>query len=138
VSKRGDVKRLRRGYEAFNEGGVDAILEWIAPDITVRDRESGPDRATHHGVVGVKDLFQSMMEAFDEIRFEPEEFIKAGNDVVVVLRQHARGRGSGVRIASTTAHVWTMQKGRPVDLRIFRDKDRALAVLAQEHSAPVS
>jgi ketosteroid isomerase-like protein len=129
---------LRRGYEAFNEGGVDAILEWVAPEITVRDRESGPDHATHHGILGIKELFESMMEAFDELRFEPEEFTRIGSDVVVVLTQHARGRGSGARIASTTAHVWTMEKGRPVGLRIFRDKERALAVLAREHSAQVS
>jgi ketosteroid isomerase-like protein len=133
---RQDVKRLRRVYEAFNEGGVDAILEWIAPDITVRDRESGPDRDTHHGIVGIKELFDSMMEAFDELRFEPEEFIQVGQDIVVVLRQHARGRGSGAQIEGKTAHVWTIEKGNPVALRIYRDKERALAVLAEEQSSP--
>jgi ketosteroid isomerase-like protein len=132
---RRNVKRLRRGYDAFNEGGVDAILEWVAPDITVRDRESGPDRDTHHGIVGIKELFDSMMEAFEELRFEPEEFIEMGQEVVVVLKQHARGRGSGAQVASTAAHVWTMQKGRPIGLRVFRDRARALAVLAEERAA---
>jgi ketosteroid isomerase-like protein len=127
-----DAERLRRAYEAFNEGGVDAILDMVAPDITVRDRESAPDRDTHHGVVGITQLFESMMEAFDELRFEPEEFIHVGPHVVAVLKQHARGRGSGAEIKGTTAHVWTLQDGRPVGLRIFRDKERALRAIADE------
>jgi ketosteroid isomerase-like protein len=129
---RGDVERLRRGYAAFNEGGIDAILDWLASDITVQDRESGPDRETHHGVAGIKELFESMMEAFDELRLEPVEMIRVGPHIVVALRQHARGRGSGAEVEGSTAHVWTLKKGKPVSLRIFRDKERALAVLAAE------
>ena len=122
-------ERLRRGYQAFNEGGVNAVLRWLAPEITVHDRESGPDRETHHGLIGVKQLFESMMEAFDQLTLEPLEFIECGEEIVVVLRQRARGRGSGVELETEVAHVWAMGEGAPAGLRIYRDKEQALAAV---------
>jgi ketosteroid isomerase-like protein len=131
-----DIERLRRGYEAFNEGGVDAIVSLLAPEIQVHDRESSPDRETYHGRGGIRELFQSTAEAFDELRLEPEEFIDLGDHTIVVLRQQVRGRRSGAEIVGRIAHVWTMQEGRAVDLRICRDKEQALKAVQGETEVP--
>jgi uncharacterized protein len=127
-----DVKTLRGAYEDFNERGVEAILERLAPGFQVRDRESSPDRETRYGREGVKQLFDSYMEAFDALRLEPEEFIDAGEQIVVSLHQLARGKGSGARVVSRIAHVWTMQEGAAARLRIFADKETALEALRAE------
>ena len=66
-----DVERLRGAYEAFNEKGVEAILERLGPDFQVRDRPTSPDRETLYGAEGIKHLFDSYMEAFDALRLEP-------------------------------------------------------------------
>jgi uncharacterized protein len=127
-----DVDRLRGAYEAFNEGGVEAIFERLAPGFQVRDRESSPDRQTRHGKEGIKQLFDSYMEAFDALRLEPEEFIDAGDQIVVSLHQRIRGKGSGAEVVGRIAHVWTMRDGAAHRLRIFSDKERALEALAAE------
>jgi ketosteroid isomerase-like protein len=129
-----DVERLRGAYEAFNEGGVEAILERLAPDFQVRDRESSPDRETRYGKEGIKQLFDSYMEAFDALRLEPEEFVDAGDQIVVSLRQRIRGKGSGAEVVGHIAHVWTMQEGAVQRLRIFKDKDAALEALRAERA----
>ena len=121
-----DIERLRRGYEAFNEGGVDAIVERLAPEIQIHDRESSPDRRTYHGPGGIRELFEATTEAFDELVLEPEEFIDAGDHTIVILRQQVRGRRSGAEFVGRIAHVWTMEEGRAVDLRICRDREQAL------------
>jgi uncharacterized protein len=131
-----DVERLRAIYEAFNEGGVDAILARLAPEFQVRDRESSPDRETRHGKEGVKQLFDSYMEAFDALRLDPEEFIAAGDQVVVSLRQRARGKGSGAEVAGRIVHVWCIREGAPLELRIFGDKQQALETLRAEGAPP--
>jgi ketosteroid isomerase-like protein len=127
-----DVERLRGAYEAFNEGGVEAILERLAPDFQVRDRQTSPDRETRYGREGVKQLFDSYMEAFDALRLEPEEFIDAGDQVVVALRQHVRGKGSGAEFVGQIAHAWTVRDGAVQRLRIFKDKETALETLKAE------
>jgi uncharacterized protein len=132
-----DVESLRDAYEAFNERGVEGILERLAPEFQVRDRESSPDRGeTRYGKEGIKQLFDSYMEAFDALRLEPEEFILAGDQIVVSLYQQIRGKGSGVHVIGRIAHVWTMQDGAAVQLRIFSDKERALEALEAEGQLP--
>lgn len=127
-----DVDRLRGAYAAFNEGGIEAILERLTPGFQVRDRETSPDRATRHGKEGIKQLFDSYMEAFDALRLEPEEFIDAGDQIVVSVDQRVRGKGSGAEVVGRIAHVWTIREGEVLRLRIFGDKERALEVLAAE------
>ena len=127
-----DVETLRGAYEAFNERGVEAILEYLAPRFQVRDRESSPDRETRYGREGIKELFDSYMEAFDALRLEPEEFIDAGGEILVSLHQLARGKGSGARVVSRIAHLWTMEEGAAVRLRIFADKETAVGALRAE------
>jgi ketosteroid isomerase-like protein len=133
---REDVERLRGAYAAFNEGGVEAILERLAPEFQVRDRESSPDRETRYGREGIKQLFDSYMEAFDALRLEPQEFIDAGEEIVVSLRQRVRGKGSGAEVVGHIAHVWTMHAGAVRRLRIFGDKESALEALRAEGGVP--
>jgi ketosteroid isomerase-like protein len=133
-----DAERLRGAYQAFNEGGVEAFLERLAPEFQLRDRDSSPDRAeTRYGKEGIKELFDSYMEAFDALRLEPQEFIDAGDQIVVSLNQRVRGKGSGAEVVGHIAHVWTLRGGTPFRLRIFGDKESALQALSAEgHIAP--
>ena len=131
-----DVAVLRDAYHAFNEGGgVEAILERLAPEFQVRDRDSSPDRQTRIGKQGIRDLFDSYMEAFDALRLEPEEFIPVNDEIVVSLYQQIRGKGSGAVVVGRIAHVWCMRDGAAVRLRIFGDKDRALEALRAEQGS---
>ena len=74
------------------------------------------------------------MEAFDALRLEPEEFIDAGDQIVVSLHQRIRGKGSGAEVVGHIAHVWTMREGAVLRLRIFGDKESALEALRAEGS----
>jgi ketosteroid isomerase-like protein len=128
-----DVETLQGAYQAFNEGGVEAFLERLAPEFQLRDRDSSPDRAqTRYGKEGIKELFASYMEAFDALRLEPQEFIDAGDQIVVSLRQRVRGKGSGAEVVGNIAHCWTMRGDAPFSLRIFGDKESALRALRAE------
>ena len=126
------MERLRGAYEAFNQGGVEAFLERLAPDFHVRDRDSSPDKETRYGREGIKQLLDSYMEAFDALRLEPEEFIDVGDQIVVSLHQWVRGKGSGAEFGGHIAHVWTLRGPDIYQLRIFGDKDRALDALRAE------
>jgi ketosteroid isomerase-like protein len=126
------VERLRLAYEAFAEGGVEAILDRVAPDFEIRDRESAPDRATLVGGEGITELVRLNMEVFDELELEPIEFIDRGDIVVVVLRMRVRGRSSGVAIDSETVHGWEFVEGRAARMQVYADRQRALDTLGLE------
>jgi hypothetical protein len=54
----------------------------------------------------IRRLRDRLDEVFSEFSWEPQEFIDAGNAVVVAMRFHARGRESGVETVSRGAGVY--------------------------------
>lgn len=123
------VERLCAGYDAFRDGGIDAIVESLSPDIEVRDRDSAPDRETHHGWLGIRTLLQSTMEAFDQLELEPREFIEVGDRVAVVLKQRVRGKSSGAVVEGEVVHVWKFVQGRAIGMQVYASREKALSVL---------
>ena len=62
------------------------------------------------------------MEAWDERRLDAEEFIDAGDDVVVLMHEYRRGRGSGVELETKTAIVVAVSEGRMVRMQGYLDR----------------
>jgi hypothetical protein len=57
----------------------------------------------------------------------PEQFIDAGDRVVVIETIHARGRGSGVVLdIRRSATIWTLRDGQVVRVQIGFDPQEAL------------
>jgi len=61
-----------------------------------------------------------------EVQFEPEQFVEAGDLILVVLRQTARGRTSGAALEQSINHVWRIEGGTARELRVFSDRAEAL------------
>ena len=64
-------------------------------------------------------------EAWEERRIEPQEFLDADDDVVVLLHEYRRGRGSGVELEIDTAVVFTMRDRRVVRMQGYMDSTAA-------------
>jgi ketosteroid isomerase-like protein len=52
------------------------------------------------------------LEAFDDYRIEAEEYIDAGNAVVVPIRISGRGKASGASLETRLAHLWALRDGK--------------------------
>ena len=71
--------------------------------------------------------FVSMLrDTWEDWRFEPEQFLDAGERVVVSGHIRAEGGSSGVPIELETSHVWTVRSGRATSMRVFRDRTEAV------------
>jgi hypothetical protein len=71
-----------------------------------------------------------MDEVFSEFRWEPQEFIDAGEAVVVPMHFHSRGRASGVQTVSRGAQVYWLEGGKVVRYRQCQTRDDALEAAA--------
>jgi ketosteroid isomerase-like protein len=120
-----NVEQLRRGYEAFNRGDYEAVLELMHPDVEVHDRPEVPDPRDYEGLEGAREAFAGVIEMFAEYEIEPVEFIDGEEHVVVVLLQRGRGMASGVDVESEIVHVWTVRDGKATDLRAFSSRQDA-------------
>jgi ketosteroid isomerase-like protein len=124
-----NVEAARRGYEALGQVGVEAFLEeFIDPDFeTTTPPEMTVEPATYRGHEGLRHYFDSFYEIMDEVRFEAEEFIDAGDRVVVPTRLVARGRDSGIEAVQQLVLVWTLRDGKALRVETFATRAEALA-----------
>ena len=123
------VERLRRGYAAFNEGGVEAIIDQVAPELEFSDRESAPDRETFVGGEGIVELVRLNLEAFDQLELEVLDFVDAGEVVLVLVRMQVRGRASGVALDTEACHAWQFSEGHARRMQVYASKQRAIEAL---------
>lgn len=120
-----NVEIVRGGYQSFNrthELDVDAVH----PSIEWHTRDDLPDSGTHRGSAGVAQLFSSWVEAFEDLRVDPEELIDADDFVVAVVRLRGRVRGSDQDVEMEETHVWRHLDGKAIEVREYQTKAEAL------------
>ena len=115
-----DVQILRGAYESFNRGDIPAVLN--ALDTQIEWNEPGGGRApagSFHGSQRVADeVFATIPQNFEEFRAEPEQFIDAGEDIVVVGRFRGKVK-SGAPFEAPFAHVWRMRNGKAASFQHY-------------------
>lgn len=123
-----DVAHLARGYAAWQDGGIDAILPFLSEDIEwVQDPEF-PGAQTFRGHRGVREWNATVEQGWVERRITVEDLIACGDGrVLALLQMDALGRTSGVQIRTPLAHHWTMRDGLAIRVQFFLDHRRARA-----------
>ncbi|HWX75560.1 MAG TPA: nuclear transport factor 2 family protein [Solirubrobacteraceae bacterium] len=114
-----NVQLIRTVYERWSreEGTRDLIdpeLEYVNPSYAV---EPGTRRGRR--------ALGAVHEVYPDFHVEPERFIDAGDDVVVIGT--ARGTAaSGVQAQWRQGYVWTVRDGKAVRFRWFNQPHEAL------------
>lgn len=71
-----------------------------------------------------------MLDAWEEISFEPEEYLELDDErVLVLVRISGRGKMSGVRVGTKGAGVCHVGAGKITRIVSYWDRDRAFADL---------
>jgi ketosteroid isomerase-like protein len=125
------VERIRRGYDAFNQGNLADAVKGFHPDIEWRvslELPDAPADETYRGREAVVRFWQSWRTTFEDFRIELKETIDAGNKVIVFAAARGRGAGSGADVETATfPQVWTIGgDGRPVRVEMFQNRAAAL------------
>ena len=123
-----NVEIVKRAVAAF-EQGLDAALPFYDPEVTWEEAEDEPDGETYQGHDGLRALLRKWLVPFDDLRVEPEEFIEAGEAVVMPYRFRGRERSSGRDITGPETWVFWLRDGRIREVREYRHKGEALEAL---------
>ncbi len=121
-----NVEVVRELYGALNRMDyaglalLDPEVEWLgtAGGLREGDIARGPEEV-------VRFLLEDL-EAWEEVWTEPQEFIDAGDHVVVLQHERRKGKGSGVEIEMDTASVLTLREGKVVRCVGYMDQAEAL------------
>ena len=115
-----NVELIRKAFDALEEGGVEAILPYVHPEFegtAPPELASEPD--TYRGKDGVRRYFASFYEAMEEIHFQPQEFIDAGEHVIVPTVVVAKGRTTGIEVEQPSVGVWSIRDGLVIRSQVF-------------------
>ena len=122
---RENVDLIRKSFEQFLTTG-DMDLTTLDPNVEWHDPPDFPDRKVHHGPEGAITAISTWVQAWDEWEFEVEDYLDAGDEVVVVTRQRGRGKETGAVVEQPMALVYLLRQGMIVRARAFFDTDQAL------------
>jgi ketosteroid isomerase-like protein len=132
-----NVEIVRRSWEAFNRGGLDAIEEFWHPDIEWRAAEGEVDDiGVFRGRDKMRRYYGDWLETFDDWHVEVADVAFHDDErVVAVVRSSARGRASGVRTHGRYAIVYAVRDGQIVSGREYATADQALEALPPSAAA---
>jgi ketosteroid isomerase-like protein len=119
-----DVETVRGGYEAFNSGHPEGVLERLAAEVEWVEPGGGHAPAgtfTSPQSVG-EEVFPPVGEYFEEFTAEPENFDDQGDTIVVTGRFKGRAK-SGAELDARFEHVYEMEGGKIKRLENNVDQD---------------
>jgi ketosteroid isomerase-like protein len=97
-------------------------------DLIAEDIEYvNPPYAIEPGVRYGRESFKVVRDTWEDFRFEIDEYVDAGDDVIVTLgRYTASGPSSGIQLTGEHGYVWTIRDGQAVRFEWFQSHREAL------------
>jgi hypothetical protein len=122
-----NVEIVRRGYDAYNRGDVDAAVSDFASDCEFVPTGALPGgRGVYHGPEGFKQFVAWVRDEFEDARFDVNDVVDAGDRVLASFTIRGRGRQSGAATSWDLWHVWTIRDGAVVRGQAFTGETEAL------------
>ena len=113
MSEQENLHIVQRIYRAIVEGDIPTRLSLVTDDfdLTFFGSEKIRWAGRWRGKDGLGRFLGTIAEALEFQVFSPDEFIAAGNNVVVLGHERCRVRATGKVVDASWAHVWTVRGG---------------------------
>jgi ketosteroid isomerase-like protein len=114
---------LKRAYDAFGEGDLDAVTEAWADDIRWEGTNDPklPAGGRHEGKEDVAKALGSIQDAWEEFSVTPDEFHESDDTVIVLGHAEGKAKETGKSAKWPFVHVWRMQDGKANEALILAD-----------------
>lgn len=131
-----NVDVVRRWIELFNRRDTEGLIRLTEPGfemktllLTIESDFRGATDFPHA-------YFEALDDAYEHFKSVPDEFIDAGDAVLVVTQLDWRGRASGAHGKTTIVAAFWLRAGRVFREETFTDRVDALAAVGlSEHDA---
>jgi ketosteroid isomerase-like protein len=123
---RENVEAVRSIYEGWARGDFQTGVELYDPHIVLVTRPDLPEVGRYVGLESIAAFMREFLGPFVDVTWTAEEFIEAESSVVVVTRQEATAKESGLSAAMLHFVVWTFRGRALIRLEFFPDRTAAL------------
>ena len=118
------VQTIRSIYQAFEKGDVPAVLAQMHQNIEWREAENFiyADRNPYIGPQAVLEgVFMRLGSDWEGFTVTPNEWLDAGDHVVVLGTYTGTHKGTGREVRAQFAHVWSLTGSRVVRFQQYTD-----------------
>ena len=114
---------VKRSYVAFAEHDLDRVLADMHPEIEWQQAQGLPHGGTYRGLPAVRaNIFDPLdRDWWDGFTADPDEFLDAGDQVVVLGRYRGRAKQTGKQLDVPFVHIWTVRDDKAIRFRQFLD-----------------
>ena len=118
-----NVDIVKRSYDAFSRHDMEGVMGDMHPEIVWHQAQGLPHGGTYRGLEEVKrNIFDPLdAEWWNEFTADPEEFLDAGSQVVVVGRYRGTAKATGKQLDVPFVHIWTLDGGKAIQFRQYLD-----------------
>ncbi|KST65551.1 nuclear transport factor 2 family protein [Mastigocoleus testarum] len=128
-----NIEVIQELYRAFREKDYQAFLEICTEDIEWIQNKGFPGGATYQGASEViEGVFKANDNNWENFAYHIEEFLDAGNSIVVIGSYTGRNRISGNSMSSAAAHIYDLRDGKVCRFRMFADTKTIWNATAKE------
>ena len=117
-----EVVRRAVAFEFSGRGDRTDAEAIFDPNFVMNPIEEGPS----HGLDAIRDNIEHWKDAWEELEVTAEEFIDAGDRVLVTLHHLGRGRGSGIEVDARFYELYAVSDGKVVRVDEYADRAEAL------------
>ena len=114
---------IRGGYAHFLAKGEVRAHPDLVWDVS---RLGWPDQQIYVGAEGANQFNAEWAASWDDWEMEAEEYLDAGERVVVILTQRGRSKATGIPVEMRFAQVWTVRDGQGIRMQLYASVEEAL------------
>lgn len=108
-----NLKAVQNVYLAFAKGDIPSVLGSLSSDIAWTEAEGFPYGGTYHGRNAVLEgVFMRLGSEWNGFAAVPDEFIDAGDTVVVLGKYSGTYKATSKSFQANFAHVWKIREGK--------------------------
>jgi ketosteroid isomerase-like protein len=130
---RDHVEVVRRIYADWGRGDFRAGVELYDANVVLFLRLGFPDSGAYVGRDAIRQYMRDLLASYSDFAIVGEEFIGAGDTVVVRILQKGTGRTSGALTELPYFQVWTFRGDSVVRIESIATREEAMAAVG---SAP--
>lgn len=121
---RQNVDIVRGMYESFEKGDVPGVVSELDQNVEWNEAENFiyADRNPYVGPQAVLEgVFMRLGTDWENFTVKTEEWLDAGNRLVVLGIYGGTHKGTGKRVRAQFAHIWSLKEGRVVRFQQYTD-----------------
>jgi ketosteroid isomerase-like protein len=117
-----EIVRRAFAYEIYGVGDRAEAEAIFDPNFVMNPTEEGPS----YGLDAIRDNFERWASAWEDLQVTAEEFLDAGDRVLVTEHHRGRGRGSGIEVDTRLYSVYTLRDGKVIRADEYGERAEAL------------